>query len=193
MTTDGMITDGRSSMPATGEPTVATKSAYRGDLVSVRVHTVSLPDGREIAREIVSHPSSVCIVPVDSDGNVLMVRQFRKAVESVLLEAPAGKMEGDEDPRSTALRELQEEVGHSANELQALGSFYVAPGWCTQTIHAFLARNLIASRLDADDDEFIETVRFPLGQIPALIADGTIRDAKSVTALLLAMRVLGDN
>ena len=188
-----MTTHGSAATPVTGEPTIATESAYQGELVSVRVDTVSLPDGREIAREIVSHPSSVCIVPMDPADNVLMVRQYRKAVESLLLEAPAGKMEGDEDPEETALRELQEEVGHSAGDLQALGSFYVAPGWCTQTIHAFLARDLVQSKLDADDDEFIETVRVPLGQIPALIADGTIRDAKSVTALLLAMRVLGDN
>ena len=178
---------------AAAEPTLATATVYQGDLIRVRLDTIALPDGQETTREIVDHPSSVCIVPVDSDGSVLMVRQYRKAVESFLLEAPAGKMESGEDPHDTALRELQEEIGHTAGHLEPLGSFYVAPGWCSQTMYAYLARDLVSARLDADEDEFIEVVRTPLADISALIADGTIRDAKSVASLLLAMRVLGDN
>ena len=172
---------------------MATTTPYRGELISVQVDTVSLPDGKEAVREIVSHPSSVCIVPVDCQGNVLLVHQYRKAVESFLLEAPAGKMEGEENPDATALRELQEEIGHTASRLQALGSFYVAPGWCTQMMHAYLATGLVPARLAADDDEFIEVVRVPWIDVPGKIASGAIRDAKSITALLLAMRVLGDN
>ena len=175
------------------EPTLATAIAYQGDLIRVRLDTAALPNGREITREIVDHPSSVCIVPVDADDSVLLVRQYRKAVESFLLEAPAGKMESGEEPQATALRELQEEIGHTAGRLEPMGSFYVAPGWCTQTIHAYLARDLVSARLDADEDEFIEVVRTLLADVPGLIADGTIRDAKSVASLLLAMRVLGDN
>ena len=183
----------RVTAAAAEEPTLATATVYQGDLIRVRLDSVSLPNGREVTREIVDHPTSVCIVPVDSDGSVLLVRQYRKAVESLLLEAPAGKMELGEDPDATALRELQEEIGHTAVRLDRLGSLYVAPGWCTQTIHAYLARELVLARLDADEDEFIEVVRTPLADISALIADGTIRDAKSVASLLLAMRVLGDN
>ena len=183
----------RATAAAAEEPTLATATVYQGDLIRVRLDSVSLPNGREVTREIVDHPTSVCIVPVDADGSVLLVRQYRKAVESFLLEAPAGKMEPGEDPHATALRELQEEIGHTAGQLEPLGSFYVAPGWCTQTIHAYLARELVPARLDADEDEFIEVVRTPLADISALIADGTIRDAKSVASLLLAMRVLGDN
>ena len=175
------------------EPTVATATPYQGALITVRVDTVRLPDGKEAVREIVSHPSSVCIVPVDGRGNALLVRQYRKAVESLLLEAPAGKMEAGEDPETTALRELREEVGHTANCLQALGAFHVAPGWCTQMMHAYLATDLVQARLDADDDEFIEVVRVPLAEIPGKIASGEICDAKSIAALLLAMRVMGDN
>lgn len=184
---------GGASASAKVEPTVATEIAYQGDLVSVRLNTATLPNGLEITREIVDHPSSVCIVPVDRDGNVLMVRQYRKAVESLLLEAPAGKMEAGEEPRTTALRELQEEIGHTAATLEPLGSFYVAPGWCTQMMYAYLAKDLSPARLNADEDEFIEVVRVALSEIPALIGDGSIRDAKSVASLLLATRVLGDN
>ena len=175
------------------EPTIAVTPAYQGNLVSVDLNTARLPNGEEITREIVTHPSSVCIVPADTDGNVLLVRQYRKAVESFLLEAPAGKMEAGEEPDATALRELQEEVGHTAAGLERLGSFYVAPGWCTQMIHAYLATGLTPSVLDADADEFIEVFRVPLSDITGKIASGEIRDAKSVAALLLAMRVLGDN
>ena len=175
------------------EPTIATTTAYRGPLVGVRLDTVTLPDGREHTREIVEHPSSACIVPLDGEGNVLMVRQFRKAVESFLLEAPAGKLEPDEDPEVAAARELQEETGYRAGKLRPLGTFFTAPGWCTQSLHAFLATELEPSRLDADDDEFIETALVPLAEIPDRIASGEIRDAKSVASLLLAIRVLGDN
>lgn len=184
----------RSKPTAAGaEPTVATAMPYRGELITVQVDTVSLPNGKEAIREIVSHPSSVCIVPVDCQGNVLLVRQYRKAVESFLLEAPAGKMESGENPDTTALRELQEEIGHTANYLQGLGAFYVAPGWCTQMVHTYLATDLVQARLEADDDEFIEVIQVPWTEILDKIASGEIRDAKSVTALLLAMRVLGDN
>ena len=188
-----MATTGREPSNLREEPTIAEATAYQGDLVKVRVSTVSLPNGREITREIVDHPYSVCMVPVDSNGSVLLVRQFRKAVESFLLEAPAGKMERGEDPEATALRELQEEIGHKAGRLESLASWFVAPGWCTQMIHAYLAKDLEPARLTADEDEFIEVVRTPLSEIPGLIADGTIRDAKSVASLLLAMRILGDN
>ncbi len=188
-----MIDSGRSPASEAVEPTIATETAYSGDLVKVRLSTVGLPNGREITREIVDHPSSVCIVPVDSAGNVLLVRQFRKAVESFLLEAPAGKMESGEEPETTALRELQEEIGHAAGHLESLGSFYVAPGWCTQMMYAYLAKDLSPARLEADEDEFIQVVRVPLTKVPALIADGSIRDAKSVASLLLATRVMGDN
>ena len=188
-----MATTGQVNSGAWEEPTLGETTAYQGNLVKVRVATVGLPNGREITREIVDHPSSVCIVPVDADNNVLMVRQYRKAVEAFLLEAPAGKMEAGEDPDSTARRELQEEIGHAAGHLEPLGTFFVAPGWCTQQIHAYVARDLTPARLDADEDEFIEVVRVPMGEIPGLIGDGSIRDAKSVASLLLAMCVLGDN
>ncbi len=176
-----------------GEPTIRTTPAYQGDIIGVRIDTVGLPNGLEATREIVEHPSSVCIVPLDGEGNLLMVRQYRKAAKEFLIEVPAGKMEGSEDPESTTSRELREEIGHAAGRLRKLGAFYSAPGWCTQMIHAYLATELTPSRLDADYDEFIEVVRLPFEEVMDLVTAGTIRDAKSVAALLLAMRVLGDN
>ena len=123
----------------------------------------------------------------------MLVRQFRKPAEEFLLEAPAGKMEPGEIPEATALRELQEEVGHTAGRLDLLATFYTEPVLCTQRMYVFLATGLTPAELSADDDEFIGVRRVRLDQATGLIADGSIRDAKSIAALLLAMRFMGDN
>ena len=175
------------------EPTLETRPVYDGDFIKVRVDTVQLPNGRETDREIVNHPSSVCVVPVDADQNVILVRQFRKPAGRFLVEAPAGKMEPGEDPEAAAQRELQEEIGHLPGRLQFLGAFFLNPSLSPQRMHAFLATDLRTSELDADEDEFIELRRVPWAEVGALIADGAIQDAKSIASLLLAMRVLGDN
>ena len=175
------------------EPTVATRPVYDGEVIDVRVDTVQLPNGRETDREIVNHPSSVCVVPVDADQNVLLVRQYRKPAGRFLLEAPAGKMQQGEDPEAAAIRELQEEIGHFPRRLQFLGAFFMSPSLSPQRMYAYLTTDLRSSQLDADDDEFIELRRVPWTDVGALIAAGAIQDAKSIAALLLAMRVLGDN
>ncbi len=175
------------------EPTIATQSVFHGRIIDVRVDTIRLPNGRESTREIVDHAPSICVVPVDEDGNVLLVRQYRKPTESFLLEVPAGGIEEGEDPETAVRRELQEEIGHTAANLTELTAFWLAPGWCSEYMYAYLATELTPAVLDADDDEFIEVVPTPLDDIPNLIASGAIRDAKSVASLLLAMRVLGDN
>ena len=175
------------------EPTIATRSIFQGRIIDVRVDTVRLPNGRETIREIVDHQPSICVVPVDADRNVLLVRQYRKPTESFLLEAPAGGIEGDESPEEATRRELQEEIGHTAASLTPLTEFWLAPGWCSEYMYAFLATDLTPSTLDSDEDEFIDVIRVPLADVPGKIADGEIRDAKSIAALLLAMRLLGDN
>ena len=179
--------------PARNEPTIASRTVFEGRILNVRVDTVQLVNGRSGTREIVEHSPSICVVPVDAAGNVLLVRQYRKPAEAFLLEVPAGGIEPGETPEDAARRELQEEIGHTAGRLTPLTAFYLAPGWCTEYMHAFLATELAPARLESDDDEFITVERVPLSEIPALIADGSIRDAKSVAALLLAMRILGDN
>lgn len=176
------------------KPTVTeTRWIYRGEFVNLREDTVVLDSGYERTLPVVEYPSSVCVVPLFHDGTVMLVRQFRKPAEEFLLEAPAGKMETGERPESAALRELQEEIGHTAGRLDPLAVFYTEPALCTQRMHVFLARDLTPAKLSADDDEFIDVRRVSLDQAPGLIADGSIRDAKSISALLLAMRVMGDN
>jgi len=171
------------------EPTVESKDLYRGRIVNLRVDTVRLPNGRLTTREIVEHSQSVCIVPVDSRGNVLLVRQYRKPAEAALLEVPAGGVEAGEVSQEAVLRELQEEVGLTAGTLRHLASFWLAPGWCTEYMHAYLATDLQPASLAADEDENIAVVPVPLARVPELIQSGEIQDAKSIAALLLVLHL----
>jgi ADP-ribose pyrophosphatase len=178
---------------AQSEPTVESKVLYRGRIVNLRVDTVRLPNGRLTTREIVEHSHAVCIVPVDDRGNVLLVRQYRKPAEAQLLEVPAGGVEAGEVSQEAVLRELQEEVGLTAGTLRHLASFWVAPGWCTEYMHAYLATDLSPASLAADEDENIVVVPVPLARVPELIQSGEIQDAKSIASLLLALRVLDES
>ena len=172
------------------EPTLSTRQAFEGRLIKVRVDTISLPGGRTSTREIVEHAACVCMAPILSE-DVLLVRQYRKPVEASLLEVPAGAMEPGESPQDAVIRELQEEVGHTAGTLQHLQSFYMSPGYCTAEMHAYLATDLRPAALEPDFDESIQVVRVPLSQIPDLLRSGEIRDAKSIACLLLTLGVLG--
>ena len=173
------------------EPTISSRHIYSGRIIDVRVDTVRLQNGRESTREIVDHAPSICVVPVDADGNVLMVRQYRKPVDQFLLEVPAGGIEAGETPEEATQRELQEEIGHTAGNLLALSAFWLAPGWCSEYMYAFLATDLDPAALDSDEDEFIEVVRVPLSGALDLIGSGQVQDAKSVASLLLALQTLG--
>ena len=175
---------------SSGEPTVSSETIFQGKILNLRVDTVRMPNGRLATREIAEHSHSICAVPIDELGNVLLVRQYRKPSEADMLEVVAGGIEDGEDPQEAALRELREEVGHTAQNLQLLSSFWIAPGWCTEYMYAYLATGLTPSKLAADDDEHISVVRVPLDQVPSLIQSGEIEDAKSIAALLLAMRAV---
>ncbi len=175
------------------ETTIESRMAYEGKIVNVRVDTVRMANGRIATREVVEHASVVCIAPVDEDGNVLMVRQYRKPAEATLMEVPAGGMEPGETPEEAALRELQEETGLTAGKLERLMTFWATPGFCDEKMYAFLAADLApgdpAHR--PDHDEEIESLSWvPLSQVPKLIRDGQICDAKSIALLMLAHHML---
>ena len=173
------------------ETTLESTAIYQGSILSLRKDRVELPNGRLTVREVVEHSDSVCMVPVDGEGNVVLVRQYRKPTESALLEVPAGGIEPGETPEDAALRELQEEIDHTAGSLRPLSGFWLAPGWCDEFMYAYLATDLRPSDKEPDYDEMVETVRAPLTDIVDLIARGEIQDAKSIASLLLALRVLG--
>ncbi len=183
------------SGPAAGdsaEPTVASRLVFRGRVVAVRVDDVRLGSGRIVVREVVEHPGAAAIVPVTGDGHVLMVRQYRKAVEAFLLEIPAGTLEPGEAPEQCAQRELAEEVGMRAGRLRPLATYFPSPGVLTEAITVYLAEDLRPHVLAADPgEEGLEVERVPLDRVPVLIASGGIRDGKSLVGLLLALRALG--
>ena len=166
------------------ETTLSSQLIYDERVVKLRVDTVRVPGGRETRREIVEHSDCVAIVAIDADDNVLLVNQFRKAVEKELLEIPAGGIDPGEDPVTTVRREMQEETGYLPQKVERLGGFYSAPGYCTEYLHLYLATALTPSQLYAEDTESIRLVRVPISQIHSLIAPGSICDAKSIAGLL---------
>lgn len=172
------------------EETRSSERIYAGRVVSLRVDTVQLADGRLTRREIVEHGAAVAIVALDASGTVLLVRQYRKPVESHLLEIPAGGVEPGEDPAEAARRELQEETGFVPRKLEHLVSFYTTPGFSTELMHLYLATELEPDRLPSDDDESIQVVRLPLTDVVRFIAHGEIADAKTLVGLLMVVHRL---
>jgi len=174
--------------PITPELVLASQSIYRGRVVNLRVDTVRLPDGHTTRREVIEHAPVVAIVAVGAAGDLVLVKQYRLPVNRWLIEIPAGGIEPGETPEDAVQRELQEETGYRAGRLEPLGGFYVAPGYCQEYIHLFLATDLQEAQLPADDDESIEIIHMPLGQALHLISSGDICDAKSIIGLLALAR-----
>jgi ADP-ribose pyrophosphatase len=172
---------------------LAERSVYTGTLISVAVGTFEAPDGSTFERDIVRHPGAVSIVPVDDDRGVLMVRQYRAAIDADLLEIPAGKRDVEgEPPEETARRELEEEVGMRTGRLDKLAEFYNSPGFSDELSYVFLARDLEPSQVSAHSPEEKEMTieRVPLDEVPVLIRSGRLVDAKSIIGLCLARELL---
>lgn len=165
---------------------IRSEILLQGRTFKVRRDTLKTPDGRETKLEIVEHGGSVVLVPVDDDGNILFVRQYRHAAGGDLLELPAGTRNEAEPYEECAGREIREETGMEAGRLQKVGEFYLAPGYSTELMAVFLAADLKHNPLDADDDEFLQLERIPAREVDARFEQGDIPDAKSLAAWLLA-------
>jgi len=161
--------------------TVRTNRVFRVDDEKWRA-----PDGKSFRRDTIVHPGAVAILPVTAKGTYLFIRQFRAAARGWLLEIPAGTLEAGESPLACARRELVEEVGFAARKWRKLGSIFVAPGYTTEVIHIFEARELLPSFAEQDEDELIETVELTRRQVANAVKRGRIRDGKSVSAVHLA-------
>jgi len=170
------------------EKVISTRYVFKGRAVNLRVDTVAEPDGRETTREVVEHAEVICVVAVDGDGKLLLVRQYREAIGRELLEIPAGGIEPGEDPAAAVRREMAEETGYEPRKLERLSGFYSAPGFCTEYLHLYLATDLVPRRLEAEDTAGIEVVRVPPGDVFELIQSGAICDAKSIAGLLTYLR-----
>jgi ADP-ribose pyrophosphatase len=173
------------------EKTIASKQIFDGRIISVKVDTVELPNGRTSTRELVGHPGGVGIVAVDKDRQVFLVRQFRKPFERMIAEIPAGKLEYGEDPLSAAKRELEEEIGYKAGKIRSIGAYYSSPGFCNETIHLYLATELEAVGQHPDEDEFLEISKVSLDELYKAVIDGNTTDGKTAIAILIAKQILG--
>ena len=164
---------------------ISRRTVYEGRIVTIYEDHMRLDGGREQMWTTVQHPGAVVMVPVDADGNILLVRQPRPSARDVLLELPAGTREEGEEPAVTARRELQEEIAHDPQTMTPLGGFYSAPGFCDEFLHLFLATDLQpVEGVEPDEDEEITVVPTLPADIPELIRTGEIRDAKSIAGLL---------
>lgn len=180
------------------ETVVGSRVVHRGHYLEVRVDDIVTPDGRRSTRDIVGHPGAVAILALDPAGRVLLVRQFRLAAGRALLEIPAGTLDraGDgtlEAPDLAARRELEEETGVRASSWEHLGSFWTAPGFATELMHLYLARDLVPAhedRLGPDDDERLELEAVPWREAVAMAERGDIADAKSIAGLFWLARRL---
>lgn len=169
------------------ETRIAGKRLYSGHILHLEVDRVRLAGGGEAVREVARHPGAAVVVPVLDDGRVLLVRQFRYAAGETLLELPAGKRDGDEEPAACAARELAEETGLCAATLEYLTGFFTAPGFTDEFIHCFVACGLTPATgvVKGADEELLELLPVTLNEARRLIDRGEIRDAKTMIGLLL--------
>ncbi len=166
------------------ERTIKTDRIYDGKIVKLKIDTVELPNKKYSKREIVEHSPAVTIVAINKDDELLLVRQYRKALEKMMYEIPAGLIEFKEQPRDAAFRELREETGFSANKMEYLTEFYTSPGFCNEKVHAFFTDDIEEASQSLDEDEFIDCEAVPFKEVVKMILRGEIIDAKTIAAVL---------
>ena len=173
------------------EKTLESTTIFEGKIMTILYDQAQLPNGKVAAREVCLHPGGVGVLPLDKDGTVSLVRQYRYPLHELLLEIPAGKLDyKGEDPLSAAIRELREETGAVADRMTYMGEFFSSPAILDERIHMYLAEGLTFGDTDFDEDEFIETVRIPLGELVDMIMDGKIIDGKTQAAVMRAARAI---
>lgn len=173
------------------ETTVETKPAFKGLILNIEHLTNRLPNGKLAAREVARHVGASAVVPVDGEGNVWLVKQFRAPIDQVLLEVPAGKLDyKGEDRLAAARRELEEETGLTARSWTHLTDIVTTPGFSDELISLYLAQDLEKGASHPDEDEFLNVVKVPLAELVAMIARGEVTDAKTICAVLLAEKAV---
>ncbi len=165
---------------------IASETIFEGRVFNVRKDQLQMPNGRQVTMDIVEHAPAVTMLPVDAEGMIWFIRQYRHAAGREMLELPAGMVEADELLLDAAGREIREEIGMRAGDLIHLGAIFLAPGYSTEYLHIYLARQLTPAPLQPDDDELITVERVPIAEAYRLAEAGEIVDAKSMAALVLA-------
>lgn len=171
------------------ERTVSTESIYKGRIISLSLQKVELPNGKIADREIIIHPGGAFTIPLCDNGEVYMVRQFRKPMEKDLLELPAGKLDMGEEPLECAIRELKEETGLTASSIKHVMTLNTAPAFCNEKLYMFLATGLNEGESCKDEDEFLHTEKYHIDDLMDMVLNGEITDAKTVAGIFYAHKV----
>ena len=167
------------------EKTTNIEKIFTGKVISLQVEDVELPNGNMSKREVIKHPGAVAVLALTDDQKIVMVEQYRKALEKTIVEIPAGKLEAGEDPEVCAKRELEEETGYGCKEMEWLISFYTSPGFADEIIHLYIAKGLEKKENAAspDEDEFVNLLELTLEEAEQYIKDQKIYDAKTAYAI----------
>ena len=174
------------------ETKISTEKTVKAHIFDLEIDTVRLPDGKTAPRDVIRHPGACCVVPLTDEGEIVCVRQFRYPFLTETLEIPAGKLDrtDGETPLSCAERELKEETGAKAGEMIFLGEYWSSPAILDERIYMYLARGLEFGEMSPDEDEFIDTVRYPLDTLLSMILDGKVPDGKTQAAVMKAALLL---
>lgn len=168
------------------EKTIHTEEIYNGKIVQLQVDDVALPNGKSAKREIIKHAGAVAVIPITKDNKIVFVEQYRKPLEKSIIEIPAGKLEEGEKPEITAIRELEEETGYTAESLSFVTSFYTSPGFADELMYIYITDELekLETPVKGDDDEFIEVLELSLEEAKKYVEEERIHDAKTNYAIL---------
>ena len=169
------------------EKTLKKSTVYEGDFLIYEKIQVELPDGNTANRDVIRHPGAVAVIAITEDNKMLFVEQYRKALDKITLEIPAGKIDKGESPEKSVVRELEEETGFKSDNIKFLGKIVTAPGFCDEYIHIYLAKDLKTGIKEGDEDEFINVKEFSMEEIKKMILSGEIYDSKTLSALLYVL------
>jgi len=172
------------------EKKLKSEHIYDGRVFKLTVDTVKLPDGNESTRQVAHHNGGVTVLPVFDDGMTVLVKQFRYPIGRVTIEAPAGKLEKDEDHYLAAIRELKEETGITADKLTYCGAICPSPGYCTEMLHIYVATGLTEGENCPDEDEFLNVIKMPIDELISKIMKNEIQDSKTIAVAFMAEKML---
>lgn len=161
-----------------------SKTLFEGKVFNLKVDEIEYDSGNKGIREVIVHPGGAVVIPVTNEGKLVMVTQIRYPFQTTLLEFPAGKLDIDEDPLDCAIRELEEETGYKSGKVNKLGKIYTAPGYCTETLHIYVAQELKKGEHKREEGEQgMEVFELSLEEIEKKINNGEIVDAKSICGI----------
>lgn len=172
------------------EKTLSSEHIFQGKVIKVDLKTVELPDGNTSLREIVSHPGGSTIIPITKEGELILVTQWRSAIEKTCLEFPAGKLDYGEDPYECAKRELKEETGYTSSNIKHLISIHSTPGFCSEYLHLYTATDLVEGEACADEGEFLSVEKYAIEKLVEMVIKNEITDAKTIIGILMAEKYL---